>query len=209
MANWHKLPEHVTQPLILEKLKIARGDIFVAAGLLGCAPRLLRAAIKSSEPLQALYLALERHSVDPEFTRLSNKEYADKIAELTEEYRYEGLQAIHDIATIPLVMEQVVDKETGDTAELPISAAMMEVKLKAAIQLRGMDVTNRGSDSTSILAELNELYRQNAPRLKAIRTQSVQLEFHEPETPVHFQLIPESSETLIESSDAVGQSSPN
>ena len=57
-----------------------------------------------------------------------------------------------------------------------MSAAEKEVKLKAAIALRGAPEAKVQADSQSqVLAELNDLYQQNAPRIKSVR--AVQIEY--------------------------------
>lgn len=160
--NWLTMPTGITEPLLRQYLIEARGDIFIAASLAGLTPNQLRRAIRASETLQADFLAMERIKVNPEYDRLSSEAFEAHLAELTRDYRLDGLEAIHEIATMQ-----------AD------SAALYEVKLKAAIQLRGAVGVGQQGESSVILSELNDLYRQNAPRIKSIRTQTVQIEFQD------------------------------
>jgi len=64
------------------------------------------------------------------------------------------------------------------------SAAMAEVKLKAAIALKGSgNDTVRNDGQSSILAELNQIYQTTAPRIKSVRVS--QIEFEQGEQVVH------------------------
>lgn len=158
--GWLDMPQGITEPQLREYLTDARGDLFIAASLAGCTPLQFRRAIGASETLQAFYLAIERVKVNPDYEKLSHEEFERQLNELSRDYRLDGLEAIHDIATMH-----------AD------SAALYEVKLKAAVQLRGVGAGAQQSDSAMILAELNDLYHKNAPRIKSIRTQTVQIEF--------------------------------
>ena len=101
---------------------------------------------------------------DPDYDRLSNDQFEDQLERLTKAYRVEALGIIHDLATIPMTSE--------------LTAAMAEVKLKAAVQLLGANVDNsKNGDQMLVLQELNQLYQQSAPRIKSIRV--AQIEFKE------------------------------
>ena len=76
-----------------------------------------------------------------------------------EGYRIEALDVIHEMAMM-----------TYD------SAAMAEVKLKAAIALRGAPEAKVGTqDNGAVLAELNAIYQEAAPRIRTVR--AVQIEY--------------------------------
>jgi hypothetical protein len=60
----------------------------------------------------------------------------------------------------------------------PLTAAQQDVRLKAAIQLRGNSVeANVDSGQLTILQELNKQYVETAPRIKSIR--AVQIEYED------------------------------
>lgn len=163
--GWFDMPAAITEPLLAQHLKDARGDVFVAASMAGCTPIQFRRAIKASETLQGLYCTIERLKGNEDYDKLSNEHFEAQLNELSREYRLDGLQAIHDIATMQAA-----------------SAAELEVKLKAAIQLRGTAGATASGDSATILAELNRLYAVNAPRIKSIRVSTAQIEFQDGET---------------------------
>lgn len=183
--NWLTMPAGITEPLLRDYLKEARGDLFIAASMAGCTPGQLRRCLRASPSLQVYYLAIERVKENGEFEKFSNDEFERALDAAAREYQYDGLEAIHEIATM-----------RADTA------ALYEVKLKAAIALRGNAGGNQGGDTAAILAELNELYHRNAPRIKEIRTQHVQIEFHDegtqerrPPSLEHCQIPPVASDT--------------
>jgi hypothetical protein len=163
--GWLEMPQSITEPILAQHLKDAKGDLFIAASLAGCTPIQLRRAIKASDTLQGLYLAIERVKANPDYDKLANEDFEDLLNALSREYRLDGLEAIHEIATIQAS-----------------NAAEMEVKLKAAIQLRGTNGATASGDSASILAELNHLYAVNAPRIKSIRVSTAQIEYQGGET---------------------------
>ena len=153
----------ISQQTIENALTSARGDIFIAACYLGVTTRELDSYIRSSEALQAFASSIDRVKRDPEYDRMSNEQFEDELERLTKAYRVEATEIIHSLATMPF--------ET---------AAMAEVKLKAAVQLRGSNVeSSRNDNQMLVLQELNQLYQQSAPRIKSIRV--AQIEFKEGE----------------------------
>ena len=149
----------VTTSAISEALLSARGDLFVAASILGVTGRELDGYIRASEELQGFAAAICTVKASGDYKRLSDEQFADELERLTKGYRIEALDVIHEMATM-----------TYD------SAAMAEVKLKAAIALRGAPEVKAGSqDNGAVLAELNAIYQQAAPRIKTVR--AVQIEY--------------------------------
>ncbi len=150
----------VTEIKIQECLTKSRGDIFVAACLMRVTARELNNYIKACPDLQSFALAVGKVKSDPDYDKMSREQFETLTAELAMQYRLEGLQEIHKIATMPMPDE---------------SAAMMDVKLKAAVQLRGAPgaAQAQGNDNENLLRELNEAYINNAPRIREIRAVSV------------------------------------
>jgi hypothetical protein len=126
----------------------ARGDIFVASQLLGITALRLNRAIQVSPVLQATVDAIVR--VGKGASEASIQEAIDSRLLL---YRVDGLDALHDLATMP------IDE----------NSAQNQVKLAAAARLAGT-VEGIGSGSLEeTLRELNKSYQENAPRLRVIR----------------------------------------
>lgn len=151
----------ISEQTIRDALVQARGDLFVGACYLSVTARELDSYIRSSEDLQAFVGAIETVKRDAGYDKLSADQFADRLEVLTRSYRIEALDIIHDMARMSFD-----------------SAAMAEVKLKAAVQLRGAQTEKVASgDQMAVLSELNELYQLNAPRIKSIR--AVQIEYKE------------------------------
>jgi hypothetical protein len=144
---------------IMTALETARGDIFLSACYLRVTARELDSYIRSSEMLQAYVGMIDKVKTDANYDKLSNEQFASQLEQMSKAYKVEALDIIHDMARMPFD-----------------SAAMAEVKLKAAIQLRGVDtVTHQNTDQATVLAELNQIYQANAPRIKSVR--AVQIEY--------------------------------
>lgn len=155
----------ITEDTIKDALTMAKGDLFLSSCYLGVTARELDGYIRASELLQGFVAAIAKVKKDPEYDRMSNEQFSDELDRLSRSYQIEALDVIHEIA---------IGKA--------VSAADREVKLKAAIALRGTQVakkTDNGQMAT--FAELNELYHQNAPRIKSVRIQTAQVEFHDNE----------------------------
>jgi hypothetical protein len=151
----------ITEDSLVAALMSARGDLFVAASILGVTGRELDGYVRASEGLQAFCAAIGTVKTSTDYKRLSDEQFEDELERLTKGYRLEALDVIHEVATEPIK---------------GMSAAEKEVKLKAAIALRGAPEAKAGvNDHSQVLAELNELYQQNAPRIKSVR--AVQIEY--------------------------------
>lgn len=142
----------------IEKALIdAQGDLFVAAQLLGhvTMAKLMR-AVRADERLQQVFLNIKQVKSLPEFDRVTTEQLELEVARRMTVYRADGLDAIHELATM----------------DIGTNSAMAQVKLSAAARLAGSAAeTNQGSDIEATLRELNETFHKVAPRIKITRTQ--------------------------------------
>lgn len=157
----------VSEPTIRDALTRAKGDLFIASSYLGVTGRELDSYIRASEDLQGFVAAIATVKQDPAYNKMSSEQFSDELERLTRGFKLEALEVIHELATMPF----------GE------SAAMAEVKLKAAVQLRGSaaDAPKDATHST-IMAELNQLYQQSAPRIKSVRAVQIEYETTAPST---------------------------
>lgn len=127
----------------------SRGDLFVASQLLGITAIRLDRAIQVSEILQAaLDVSKERSQ------GISDGQIHSEIARRVGLYRVTGLDALHDLAAMP------IDE----------NSAQNQVKLAAAARLAGgLEHGGAGDGMAETLRELGELYQKHAPRLKVTR----------------------------------------
>lgn len=134
----------------------AQGDLFIAAQLMGHVTVLkLDRAIRADERLQQVFLSIQQVKALPEYDRISQEQLEIEVARRMTVYRADGLEAIHELATMAI----------GE------NSAMAQVKLAAAARLAGSAVEkDQGSDLENTLRELNETYHQLAPRIKLTRT---------------------------------------
>lgn len=136
----------------------AQGDLFTASQLLGHVTVMkLNRAIRASERLQAVYLAIK--DVVNEYDRISQERLEQEIARRLTFYRADGLQALHDLATMP-----VTD-----------NSAMAQVKLAAAARLAGGTERESSNDLEETFRELNEQYHLHAPRIKVTRQTVIEM----------------------------------
>jgi hypothetical protein len=151
----------ISEQSIKEALTEAKGDIFLASATLDCTAQELDRYIRASAELQAFAAAIEKVKIDPAYSRMSAEQFENEIADLTRAFKVVGLEELHELATM----------DHGD------SAAMAKVKLHAAIALRGGHQQVGGDrEIEHALSELNQLYHQNAPRIKEIRQTVIKLE---------------------------------
>jgi hypothetical protein len=150
----------ISEQLIRDSLTTAKGDLFIAASYLGVTGRELDGYIRASDELQGYVAAIATVKRDPDYDRMSADQFSGELERLTKGYRIEALDVIHELATMSY----------GE------SAALADVKLKAAIQLRGAHAdAGPTGDQHAVLQELNLLYQQAAPRIKSVRI--AQIEF--------------------------------
>ncbi len=163
MALWKK--SALSQGLISEDsirnaLTTARGDIFLSACYLGVSVRELHGYLRASESMQAFVGAIDRVKHDADYDKLTKEQFEDQLDILTKSLHIEALDIIHSLA--------VMDFD---------SAAMAEVKLKAAIQLKSTNVEARpDGEHALVFQELNRLYQESAPRIRSIRAVQVEYE---------------------------------
>lgn len=150
----------LNEDAISQAMLETRGDIFLTAAYCGCTVRELDAYIRASSNLQAFAGAIGRVKCDADYDRLSTEQFEERLDVLTRAYRLEALDVIHDLATMPFD-----------------NAAMAEVKLKAAVQLRGVGETvSKSNGQDAILAELNQLYHTSAQRIKSVRISQIEFQ---------------------------------
>ncbi|MGQ7939116.1 hypothetical protein [Paraburkholderia sp. D1E] len=151
----------ISEQAIKEALAEAKGDIFLASCSLDCTAQELDRYIRASAELQNFAAAIEKVKIDPAYSRMSAEQFENELADLTRAYRVVGIEELHDLATM----------------DHKDSAAMAKVKLQAAIALRGGQQQAGGDrEIEHALSELNQLYHQNAPRIKEIRQTVIKLE---------------------------------
>lgn len=153
----------ISEQIIRDSLTVAKGDLFLASSYLGVTGRELDGYIRASEDLQGFVAAIAKVKRDPLYDKMSADQFTDELDRMTRGMRVEALDVIHELATMPF----------GE------SAAMAEVKLKAAVQLRGAADAPITGGQTAVLQELNLLYQQAAPRIKSVR--AVQIEYEPPQ----------------------------
>jgi hypothetical protein len=151
-----------SEDAIRDVLIECRGDLVISAERIGCRPSTLVDWVRAVPKLTVVYNEIEKVKADADFDRATQAHFEDEIRRRTAAFKLDGLNVIHELAV-------------SDHGE---SAAMADVRLKAAIQLRdaGGDSIQRGSN---VLVELNELYRISAPRIKSMR--AIQIEFESPD----------------------------
>jgi len=147
-----RLPvEDLSEEIVRMVLTQAQGDLIQSSRRLNVRPSQLAGWIKSVPSVAAHYLTIEQIKADPRFDDATQTQIEAEIRSRASMYRLDGLEVIHEIAMSPHT-----------------NASEMDVRLKAAVQLRGA-----GSDmpqgGDGVLMELNALYHKNAPRIKSMR----------------------------------------
>jgi|GEM_PF-3054161 len=144
----------ISEQSIKDALTNGKGDIFLAACALDCTAQELDRYIRASAELQQFAAAIEKVKIDPAYSRMSVEQFENRLADLSLAYKVVGIEELHNLATMP---------HKG-------SAAMAKVKLQAAIALRGGHQQMAGDrEIEHALSELNQLYHQNAPRIRQVR----------------------------------------
>ena len=179
----------ITEDSIRAALEETRGDLFQVACLHRTTFREIDQFIKRTPALAQTVALIQTIKADDAYKTMSDKQFSDQVAYLSKQYRFEGLQIIHEIATMK-----------AD------SAAMMEVKLRAATQLRGGEhhVGGAGGGLEGILKELADDYEAVAPRISAIRQTTVYLNAPE-DTSAQRLPMPSGIEVLQPLSDGSGR----
>lgn len=157
----------VTVETIKGRLTECRGDLFLSASLLGCTAQELDRYIRADGSLQAFVASIETVKASGDYEKLSADQFERELRRLMLTHK---VMAVEEIAKLA---EQAINGE---------SAAQNRVKLQACMALAGNGQSGAASsEQQSILDELNEIYRQEAPRITEIRTTVVRLAT--PETP--------------------------
>ncbi len=157
----------ISEVTIKNALTKARGDIFLASSYLSVATRELDRYIRASNELQLFVGALDKVKSEPAYDAISNEQFQKELERRVKGYKLEAIDIIYEIATMK-------PEEDG----IPLTAAQQDVRLKAAIQLRGNSVeANTDGGQLTILQELNKQYIETAPRIKSIR--AVQIEYED------------------------------
>lgn len=140
---------NLTEEGIKAALLEARGDVFIASQLLGVTALRVNRAITVSPLLQATIDSIRTvgKGVSPDDL---NRAIESRLAF----YRVVGLDELHALATMPI----------------DANSAQNQVKLAAAARLAGpADGFGVSGEAAETLRALNDLYQQNAPRLRVIR----------------------------------------
>ena len=156
--------EGLSEEVVCRALTKHRGDLILASESIGKRPSQLVRYIKSVPSVEATYLAIEQVKASGEFNAKAQAAFEQEVRSRAVAYKLDGLEVIHEIAVTPHT-----------------SAAEGDVRLRAAIQLRGIaDAAPAGT--SDVLAELNSIYHQMAPRIKTMRI-AAQIEFSEDPQP--------------------------
>lgn len=143
----------------------AKGDMFVAAQSLGVTALRLDRAIRLSALLQTTVAAIESERSAPDFDKATAERIEEAVQRRIALYRVDGLDALHDLATMP------IDE----------NSAMAQVKLAAAARLAGStDSGAGGSEFADTLRALNQQYHEHAPRIRVVR-ERISVEMHGPQ----------------------------
>lgn len=141
--------ELLTEDGMKHALIEARGDIFIASQLLKVTAIRLNRAIQVS-PLLGAVLEETKHAGKG----VSDKQIEEAVRARVGLYRVAGLDALHDLATMP------IDE----------NSAQNQVKLAAAARLVGESGVGQSSgELEGIFRELRETYQSEAPRLRVVR----------------------------------------
>ena len=152
--------QQLSEPMIMDAILLAKGDIFIAARFLDVKPKDLNFALRLSESLQAFVLSVREVKQRADFTKMTSEQFSEEVESLAQAYRHEALEVIHELATMPFE-----------------NAAMAEVKLRAAERLLGPVTTRPTADGHGlVLQELNQLYQTNAPRIRSVRVAQIEYE---------------------------------
>jgi hypothetical protein len=149
-------------------LNEARGDVFIAAQALGVRVSDLDHAIITNDELKiAMGVIAEvklKHQDDEASQHLAASErwFDQEVSRRANMYRLTALEEIVALATMD------VDTE---------NAALMQVKLNAAIKLRGEEYAlGSHSEIEGFFKMLDSKYRELAPRVKTIRASLIELQ---------------------------------
>ena len=145
----------VTEDGMKAALVEARGDIFIASQLLSITATRLDRAIRVSATLQAVVAGIQDAKDSEGYLTASTQDFQRAIERRTAIGRIVGMDALHDLASIPVTEE---------------NSAKLQVKLAAAARLVGpSEGSSGGGELAETLRQLNHDYHEQAPRLKIVR----------------------------------------
>lgn len=148
-TKWPPATVNLTTDNARAMLIEARGDIFIASQMLHVSAIRLNRAIQVAPELQATLDGIEVAGKGA-----SNEAIQSAIEKRLLLYRVAGLDALHDLATMP------IDE----------NSAQNQVKLAAAARLAGTQEHAGGSsEMAEVMRELNRQYEENAPRIRVTR----------------------------------------
>lgn len=146
VAAYLTLTEDSMKRAIIE----SRGDIFVASQLLQVTALRLNRAIQQSP---VLFASLEV-SKQPHAGEGTSKQIEQAISERVGLYRVVGLDALHDLAAMPI----------------DANSAQNQVKFAAAARLvEGIGSQSFSGEMEGLFREMRESYQTEAPRLRVVR----------------------------------------
>jgi hypothetical protein len=138
-----------TEASAKEALIEAKGDLFIASQTLRITAIRLSRAIQVSPTLRTVVETYKEHGQS-----VSDERIRTAIEERLALYRVAGLDALHELATMPI----------------DSNSAQNQVKLAAAARLAGStDAGLSGGALEETLRELNKSYQETAPRLRVTR----------------------------------------
>ena len=152
----------LTEPGIEAALIEARGDIFVASQLLGMGVTALRVdrAIRVSAALQAVVAGIQDVKGTERYLEATALDFHRAIERRMSLYRIAGLDALHELASMPL----------------DANSAQNQVKLAAAARLAGPAAeSGEGGEMVETLRLLNEQYHESAPRIRVMRQTLIEI----------------------------------
>jgi len=131
--------------------------------------RRLHQTIRNDAYLQAYVVEVAKAVDAGAFDKLTRKQIEDDLASRALVYKSDALDALHDLATMPI----------------DDNSAQNQIKLAAAARLvgPGAEAAHASTDTDAILRQLQEEYHRSAPRIKEIRERIVVMESGEAERP--------------------------
>lgn len=143
----------VNESRVKQLLTETQGDLYLCAQGLGITLQRMDHMIRFNPTLAGVFVEIQKIKADPEYTRQSHAWFVERLQAAGVMYRIVGFEVLHEIATM-----------TADTA------AMMEVKRKAAASLKGEELILRdGADVDREMQALREEYEVDAPRIRESR----------------------------------------
>lgn len=153
-------------------MKATGGNVALAAELLSTSVSRLDTAIR----FHKLYQEFKQYEPEKRYLTMAAKQVAEEMEVKRVLFRYEALQSLHQLATMPL----------SD------NSAQLQVKLLAATRLYSeTGDASIGSEVDQTLRRLNEDYHQAAPRIKSIRERIVEFEDQPTAAPRVIDVLPE------------------